>query len=253
MVSFMSAIQMDLDSGLGAFASINAQLDYRPNPVTELALQLLRAAKEGGPQPKTPAFDPAAVVQSPQSYAGTYTAADGRHLAVVAGADRIYLALGEKRIPLLQSQDGNFIADHPEFNLYPLVFERDPQDAEERAGAARPFEARPIAALAYGPDWYASSSERRARALSPAPLLARYAGKYYSESPWRGTVRVVQRQRQLWIGGTEPLTPIGDHLFRVGPQNTGPETAEFFEFIDDIPRILCFDGGEFQRVEDLDS
>src|SRR5262249_42468681 len=33
MISFMSAIQMDLEEGVGVFASINAQQGYRPNPV----------------------------------------------------------------------------------------------------------------------------------------------------------------------------------------------------------------------------
>ena len=45
MVSFMSAIHLDLDAGFGAFASINAQLGYRPNPVVQFALRLLRSTR----------------------------------------------------------------------------------------------------------------------------------------------------------------------------------------------------------------
>src|ERR1700744_682694 len=56
MVSFMSAIHLDLDAKIGAFASVNAQLGYRPNPVAELALQLLRAELEHGKSPQMPAF-----------------------------------------------------------------------------------------------------------------------------------------------------------------------------------------------------
>ena len=238
MVSFMSAIHMDLDSGLGAFASINAQLDYRPNPVAEFALQILRASQEGRRLPPIPDFDPSQIVRFPRDFAGTYTGAGGRRLTVAAGAERIHLEHGAQRIPLQQAGEDTFIADHPDFDLYPLTFEREPQGA------------RRVTALAYGPDWYASPSNQQIRALTPAPELAGYTGKYYSEDPWHGIARVVQRQRQLWIGGTNPLTPIGDHLFRVGTQNPGPETAEFAEFVDGLPRVLWFDGGEFRRVED---
>ncbi len=238
MVSFMSAMHMDLDSGLGAFASINAQLDYRPNPVAEFALQILRASREGRRLPALPDFDPSLIVQFPQIFAGTYIGPGGRQLTVAPSADRILLERGEQRIPLQQTGEDTFIADHPDFDLYPLMFEREPQGA------------RRVAALTYGPDWYASPINQAARALPPAPELARYTGKYYSEDPWHGIARVVQRQRQLWIGGTNPLTLIGDHLFRVGAQNPGPETAEFAEFVDGLARILWFDGGEFRRVED---
>ena len=239
MVSFMSAIHMDLDAGLGAFASINAQLDYRPNPVAEFALQVLRAAKDGGRSPVVPQFDPSVVVQFPRSYAGAYNSWDGRRLTVAADSDRIHLLRGGQKIQLQQTGEDTFIADHPEFDLYPLVFERT-----SRGGARR------VRALAYGPDWYVSASDQSARAMPPSPELACYTGKYHSENPWHGTVRVVQRQGQLWIGGTEPLTSSGDHLFRVGAENPGPETAQFSEFVDGVPQVLWFDGGEFLRLGD---
>src|SRR6185436_16415573 len=44
MVSFASAMQIDVDEGVGAFASINAMQGYRPNPVAQYALTLMRAA-----------------------------------------------------------------------------------------------------------------------------------------------------------------------------------------------------------------
>jgi hypothetical protein len=62
---------------------------------------------------------------------------------------------------------------------------------------------------------------------------------------------VVQRQHQLWIGGTEPLTAIGNHLFRVGEQPSSPEVAEFSEWINEVPNLLWFDGAQFRRVGDL--
>src|SRR5262249_17298581 len=44
MVSFMSALQVDLDENVSAFASINAMQGYRPNPVAAYALKALGAA-----------------------------------------------------------------------------------------------------------------------------------------------------------------------------------------------------------------
>ena len=91
MVSFMSAIHMDLDAKIGAFASINAQLGYRPNPVAQLAIQLLRAEKEGSKPPAEPPYDAAAKVESAGSYSATYTSGSGRHLEIKNTADRLTL------------------------------------------------------------------------------------------------------------------------------------------------------------------
>jgi CubicO group peptidase (beta-lactamase class C family) len=247
MVSFMSAIHMDLDSKVGAFASINAQLGYRPNPVAEYALRLMRAAMDRAPLPAMPPFDESAKVDAAPGYAGTYVAADGRRLGVEAGADRLSLVFEGRRIPLQQTEEGTFIADDLAFDRYPLVFERESRSGEGTQGAAA--SPPPIVALAYGADWYASSRVHGANALSPSPELVPYEGTYYSENPWNGTILVVQRQRRLWIGGTDPLFRVGNHLFRVGLQASSPELAEFSEFVGGTPRILRFDGGEFQRVD----
>jgi CubicO group peptidase (beta-lactamase class C family) len=245
MVSFMSAMHLDLDSGFGAFASVNAQLGYRPNPVAQLALQLLRSAKEGSATPVIPAFDESAGVANPASYQGTFAAADGRRLEVAVTGAQILLVRREARIPLQHVEDDTFLADHADLDLYPLVFERerDPGGAESSGGAARP-----VVALAYGPDWYARAGTN-VRAIDPSPDLARYVGAYYSADPWHGWVRVVQRQGQLWIGGTDPLTAIGDRLFRVGEKPTSPETAEFSALVEGTAQLLRFDGGLFQRIE----
>ena len=241
MVSFMSAMHLDLDAGLGAFASINAQLEYRPNPVVQFALQLLRSAHDNRPAPPMPAFDQSQDVPDAASYQGSYVSADGRRLEVAAAGGRLVLERGHERIALQHVEEDNFIADHADFDLYALVFERS--DAEpSNTGATRP-----VLALAHGSDWYVRP-EGHARPIEPSPELARYVGAYYSEDPWVGWVRVVQRQGRLWIGGTDPLTPIGDRLFRVGGPDS-PEVAEFVDFVDQRPRRLRFGGGELERIE----
>jgi len=242
MVSFMSAVHLDLDAGFGAFASINAQLGYRPNPVVQFALRLLRSTEENSPAPPLPAFDESAEVHDAASYQGSYVSADGRRLEIVAAGGRVVLERAHERITLQHVEEDTFIADHADFALYPLVFERDD------AGPSNAGASRSVVALAHGSDWYARP-DGHARPIEPSPELARYTGAYYSEDPWVGWARVVQRQGRLWIGGTDVLTPIGDRLFRVGEKPTSPEVAEFLQFVDGRPHRLRFGGGELGRIE----
>jgi hypothetical protein len=248
MVSFMSAIHMDLDAKIGAFASINAQLGYRPNPVAQLALQLLRAEKEGGKPPAEPPFDATAKVESAAAYSATYTSGSGRHIGIKNVEDRLTLIADGRTIPLQQSEDGTFIAEQAGFELFPIVFER----ASAAVDAADKLNA-PITAVAYGADWYARAGYQGEKALEPSAALAKYVGEYYTENPWFGTVRVVQRQRQLWMGGTDLLVPIGNHLFRVGKEETSPGVVEFSQLIDGQPTLLWLEGNPFQRVEGVNS
>jgi D-alanyl-D-alanine carboxypeptidase len=264
MVSFMSALHLDLEAGFAAFASINAQLGYRPNPVVQQALRVLRSAQDKSPAPPMPPFDESAEVPDAASYQGSYLSPDGRRLEVVAASGRLVLERAHERIALQHVEADTFIADHADLALYPLVFERDADaaspsnadashsnaDASHSNADASPSNAgasRQVVALGHGPDWYARP-EGHARPIEPAPELARYEGAYYSADPWAGWVRVVQRQGRLWIGGTDPLSPIGDRLFRVG-RPTSPEVAEFVAFVDGSPRRLRFGGGEFERIE----
>jgi D-alanyl-D-alanine carboxypeptidase len=240
MVSFMSAIHLDLDSGIGAFASINAQLGYRPNPVSQYSLRLLRAAREGKPAPGLPPFDESMKVEAPRAYEGVYD----RRLEVSVDGERVVLTIGMDKVPLQHVEGDVFLADHPGLDLYPLVFEREGSVIDGAGGADQ----RPVVALAHGADWY-PHSRNAARALDPSPELEHYAGAYYSDSPWNGWARIVQRQRRLWIGGTDPLVPIGDRLFRVGDKASGPESVEFTNLVDGVPHTLWFDGAEFTRVE----
>ena len=248
MVSFMSAIHLDLDAKLGAFASINAQLGYRPNPVAQLALQLLRSEKEHSKAPALPEFDAAAKVESSESYSAVYTSGAVRRIEIKNASDRLELLAAGRTIRLQQSEDGTFIADQPGFDLFPIVFER----AETPAGASADSQAS-IIALAYGSDWYARAGVQGQKLLEPSPELDKYVGEYYSENPWFGTVRVVQRQRQLWMGGTDPLIPTGNHLFRIGMAQTSPGVAEYSEFVSGKPNLLWIDGVEFRRVEEVNT
>jgi len=245
MASFMSALQIDMDAGFGAFASINAQLGYRPNPVTQFALQLLRARQERKAVPAPPPFDEADVVTNPEQYAGTYTASSGRRLEVRATTDRLALRVDGKDVRLQQSGADEFIADHPAFALFPLVFGRAAKAEGEAASDDSPAE---IIDLSYGSDWYAHPRHPGDAAPASSAELAAYVGHYYAESPWSDNVRVVLRRGQLWFNGAVPLVPCGDRLFRIGTEDWSPETAEFFNVVDGKAQALSFAGVQLSRI-----
>ncbi len=83
MVAFASSIHVDLDGGVAAFASINAMQGYRPTAVTDSAIRLLRAQRESKPLPELLTSLPIQWrLKNAADYAGTFTAQDGRKLAL---------------------------------------------------------------------------------------------------------------------------------------------------------------------------
>lgn len=245
MVSFMSALQIDLDAGFGAIASINAQLGYRPNPVVEYALRLLRARKERKALPPAPPADDSISVARPEDYVGTYTATDGRRVEIRAAGDRLVMSANGQDGKLQQADEGAFIAEHPSFALFPLVFSRA-QQSEGQAGENKT--PAPVTELLYGPDAYTRAGQTAPAPVAATPELEAYVGQYYTENPWAGgSTRVVLRRGQLWLGGTSPLTPVGDGLFRVG-EDWSPEIIEFSNLVQGKTQLLTFSGMQLKRI-----
>ncbi len=245
MVSFMSAIQLDLDAGVGAFASVNAQLGYRPNPVAQYALRLMQPGAGRKPPPPPPA-DETAVIADAADYAGSFRAPDGRTLEVIAEHGQLTLLADGVRIAMQALKEEQFIAEHERFALFPLMFGRAPATAPSSADA--PAERAPVVELVYGPDWYGHTRYSGNRNAVAAPELAPYPGMYYSENPWIGTVRIVLRRGQLWMDGVTPLARLGGDLFRLADEPSSPETAEFRQMIDAKAQILCLGGNLLHRV-----
>jgi CubicO group peptidase (beta-lactamase class C family) len=238
MVSFMSAMHLDLDTGVGAFASVNAQLGYRPNPVAQYALQLLRAAAEHKRAPPVPAADPAAATVDAGAYTGVFTAPNGKSVQIAGDGHRLAITVDGVRIALEHMAGDQFLADHPRFALYPLVFGRESASA-------------PVSELAYGEEWYLRQGYKAPAVTAAAPQLAAYAGLYHSDDPWIGSARIVVRRGRLWIDGTLPLDPIGADLFRYADEPSSPETAEFRGIAAGRAQILITDGGVLRRVSDV--
>ncbi len=84
MISFCSALHVDAEAGVAAFASgnIHYSLNYRPVRVTTYACELLRAVKEQLPAP-TPKPTTIAL-ENPGQHVGRFTAANGDSFEIAA-------------------------------------------------------------------------------------------------------------------------------------------------------------------------
>ena len=234
MVSFSSAMHVDLDAGVGAFASVNASLaGYRPNAVAGYSLAALRAARGGQPVPPAPAFDDLYKVPNAADYVGTFTAPDGRQLVLAAAEDRLELIHKGERLPLERMGPDAFWVSDPAFALYPLVFER---------------EGGKVVEASYGADWYAGERYTGKRTFEAPAEWNAYAGHYRNEDPWMGSLRVVLRKGRLWVAGA-PLVPIGPGLFRIGEEEHEPDRMRFEEVFNGRALRVYLSEIEFRRVE----
>ena len=239
MISFASALQVDLDAGVGVFASVNAMQGDRPSPVAEYALRLMRACREGAALPKLPVPSPALKVANAADYAGTYTGTDGRLLKILADGDRLYLLHRDTRVPLepAEESENNFTVLHDDYAHYALLFTRGGAD-----GKGQVMEA------SWGEDWYAAPAYQGPREFHAPAEWPRYTGHYRTEDPWVGSVRVVLRRGRLWFNGVTPLEPAPDGRFYLRDEPSSPEWLGFSDFVNGHAMLLNYSGFVLQRV-----
>jgi D-alanyl-D-alanine carboxypeptidase len=239
MVSFASALQIDVDAGVGAFASINAMQGYRPSPVAEFALRLMRACRESAPLPPLPAAMPAIKIAGASDYAGIYTGAAGRQLKISAEGDRLYLEHRGARVPIesVIDPDNAFIVQHENYAHYALLFTRSGADGKG-----------PVLEAGWGEDWYAAPAYQGPREFSVPPAWTACTGHYRSDDPWIGSVRVVQRRGKLWMNGVTPLEPVGDNRFYLRDEPASPECLSFSDLANGRAMLLHFSGNVLARV-----
>lgn len=247
MASFASAMHIDLDAGFGAFASINAMQGFRPNAVARYALQVLRARQEKRPAPQAPSVDETALADT-KEYEGTYLSDQGERIDVASAPGTLLLRIGGKRLMLRHQEDEQFMAEDEGYELFPWVFIRAPKPT---GPAAQSPPATPVIELAWGPRSYQRSGAAATAPRPHEPVPPGLTGLYYNESPWIGSMRVVERRGSLWLNGAIPLERTGDALFRWADEPHSPETAEFSEFVDGQAQLLRVSGGELRRIPDL--
>jgi hypothetical protein len=237
MVSFMSALMVDIDDGIGGFASVNAQQGYRPNPVVRYAIQLMRAQRHSVPPPAMPEPDEPAVVANAAGYAGTYVGGSGT-LEVAADGDRLFIVRDGERIPLeRQGEADRFIARHRALERFSLVFGRkDPAVPDSE-----------VVEAAWGGDWFRNASYAGPDSFSHPKAWEAYVGHYRNESPWIGSYRIVIRKGRLWLDGTTPLEADGN-LFRLRDDPYNTEWIRFGEVVNGRCMRIRISGSDLWRV-----
>ena len=229
MLAYSSSLMVDEATGVGAFASVNARAEdnYRPRQVTAYAVRLMRAVRENKPPPPIPPIRSATKLDDARKLAGTYRAADGATLELVAAGDGLAIRRGAALLPMQSAGDGQFTVVGPGDQTSGLRIEMD-------NGAVR--------SVGWGSVLYGA-------AASAVPdALARCAGLYDGGNPWVGMMEVVARPDGLWLGGTTPLVPLADGSFRVGSDAWSPERVRFDLEIDGQPQRMNFSGADLLRV-----
>jgi CubicO group peptidase (beta-lactamase class C family) len=240
MVSFMSALMVDIDEGVGGFASVNAQQGYRPNPVVKYALQLMRARRKGSAPPAMPEADDATRVRNAADYAGRYALAGStsRALEVAAEGEKLFVVHGGARVALERLGDGDrFVARHPALDRFAFAFGR--QDAGDAAS--------PVAELSHGGDWYRNDRYAGPERFDYPEAWDAYVGHYHNENPWVGSMRVVVLKGRLMLDGTVPLEADGG-IFRLRDDPHNTEWVRFGEVVNGKCMHLRLSGNDLWRV-----
>ncbi|HEX4227053.1 MAG TPA: serine hydrolase domain-containing protein [Bryobacteraceae bacterium] len=235
MDSFASAIMIDLDGGVAAFASINAMQGFRPNAVVEYAVRLMGFDwQQKGPQ-KAPVIPDVSVIDNAADYTGVYTSPAGRQVEVKATGKRLELVAGGISNPLEATGGDAFVSTGASYAMFPILFGRS---SDKR-----------VAELSYGSEWYFNEHYAGPKEFPTPPGLEGLTGYYRADSAWVGTVQIVLRKGQLWMDGAEPLEREGGNLFRVAGAPVAMERVEFGRIVDGRPRILKVSGVDLWRIE----
>jgi CubicO group peptidase (beta-lactamase class C family) len=234
MVAFSSALDVDVTGGIGAFASVNANLrGYRPVAVTKFAIDLFNASLAGKPLPDAPAPPPAPdEVKNAADYAGVYTSLDNKKLELVAEGNKLVLVRANRNVVLERMAGDRFIVKHPDFDTFLLEFARENQQVTQAF---------------HGPDWYLGAKYNGPKTFTSKKEWEAFTGHYYNDSAWYGDARVVLRKGQLFVDGVQPLVPRGDGKFGIGDPEA-PDWITFDTIVDGRAMRMSFSGIVFRRA-----
>jgi len=234
MVSYMSALQVDIGAGIGGFASVNAQQGYRPNAVVKYSLQLMRAHVENKKAPAAPAADSELEVTNAGDYVGVFKGDRGQ-LEFVRDGAKLFLVRPGKRSQLQRlATPDQFHASDPEFARFPLAFGRKKEDG-------------PVVELSCGDAWYTTDAYDGPRQFQIPDAWRNYVGHYRSEDPWIGSIRVVILKGRLMLDGQTSLEADGE-LFRLRDEPSNTEWIRFGEVVNGKCMRLKYSGVDLWRV-----
>jgi CubicO group peptidase (beta-lactamase class C family) len=238
MVSFASAIHVDLDEGVGAFASINAMQGYRPNPVAQYAIRLMRAHNESKQLPAPAPVNPPTQIENASDYVGTFQSSDGRKMEFAAEGAKLFLLYKESRVPVETDSGGNFIARHADFERFALVF--------GRADNKNPKSA--VVEVGWGGDGFINSRYSGPTKFDYPKQWDSYVGHYRNDSPWIGSMHIVLRKGKLMIDGIAILEARNEAEFYPLDEEHSPEWIRFGAIVNGKAMQVKVSGENLWRV-----
>jgi len=237
MLSFASALHVDVDEGVGAFASINAMQGYRPLPITQCAIQLMRALNANKSVLSAPAVSRPAIVANAAECAGAYKSENGRPLEIVADGHELFLLHKGIRVSLDSASGDTFTVLHRDFSRFVLVFGRanaeDPNSSVVEAG--------------WGGDWFTNSKYAGPKTFEYPKEWESYVGHYRNENAWIGSIRIVLRKGQLIVNGVDALRAGEARTFYYQDAHS-PEWLQFSDIVNGEAMRLNFSGQDLWRV-----
>jgi CubicO group peptidase (beta-lactamase class C family) len=245
MVSFASAFQVDAEAGVAAFASINAMQGYRPTPVAEYALRLMRACRAGAALPAPPPPSPALRVPAAGRYAGRYEGRAGRTLDIAAEGDHLFLMREGAKVPLEPAiePENAFTVLHPDYAHFALLFGNGDSSGSGDGDARSPF-----AEAGWGEEWFATAGYKGGRTFKVPDEWRSYTGHYRNEDPWIGSARIAIRSGKLWLNGVVPLEPARNGRFYLRDEPDSPEWLSFSDIVNGRAMRMCLSGADLQRA-----
>ena len=234
MMSFTSSIHIDIDAGVGCFASANVHYgtSHRPRNVSYYGCQILKAHQVSGPQPNAPAIRQP--VNRPDIYTGTYKAADGTSLTITASDAGLSVDAdgASAAVQLFGTSLG--ATDHQSFADTGLIFEFATRKADRVWVGHKEYLLDPTEA-------YTKTPER---------LLA-LAGYYIGESRWDIANRIYAHGDHLTVTRGNYVSrlyeqPNGDWV--AGDASKSADWVRFGDFIDGVPQTASSSGKIQKRI-----
>ncbi len=235
MVGYHSSMMMDLEEGVGVFATINGP--GAPSMVSAYILGALRAQPGAGDDPMPVALPDPAKVPNAKEYSGTF-GRKGRKLEFTPKGERLMLKVGRRSIALEPRDEGPVLRGPPGVRHVP-------------------GEVRPEGGCRHGgvPRNGVVSRNTRTGDL-PEPKHPKgweaFAGHYRSYNPWTSNFRVLLRRGELVFvnssGVEEAMRPLSKGEFQVGDDTRSPERIWFDMVVDGKAHLAVYSGGTYYRT-----
>jgi D-alanyl-D-alanine carboxypeptidase len=251
MPSFASAILLDLESGNGAFASINAMQGYRPTAIVQYAVQLMNLGAAPKSMPVPPVISDPKVIDNGPDYVGSYVSTDGKRLDI-SGDKQLFATTHGRKVALEHIDGDTFLGDDPIAARYTFNFGRAkaPEKESESKAEAKPEDKpkpQPVVELSHGPDWYHNDRYTGPTDFKVPDTYKPLVGYYVGGGAFPAQVEILVRKGELWMEGAFKLIQVGENEFV--PDGGIPERAEFLFVVGGKARLLKFSGTDMWRFE----